>query len=120
MLSNKYSFLILLLLPTLMLANKADALNVIAKCKEDRICSFDVTVKHADTGWKHFANKYEVVSLENKVIATRVLHHPHVKEQPFTRTLSNVRIPKTITQVKIRVHDSVHKLGGKEIRVSIP
>jgi hypothetical protein len=35
----------------------------------------------------------------------RVLGHPHVNEQPFTRSLSGVQIPKGTAQVQIQARD---------------
>ena len=81
--------------------------------------SFDVTVRHGDTGWDHYANRWDVVAPDGTVLGTRVLHHPHVDEQPFTRSLSGVEVPDGVTSVTIRAHDSVHKLGGKEIKVEL-
>lgn len=81
--------------------------------------SFDVTVRHADTGWKHYANKWDVVAPDGKtVLGTRVLHHPH-SPAPFTRSLSGVKVPDGITEVILRAHDSVHGYGGKEVRVKL-
>jgi hypothetical protein len=54
------------------------------------------------------------------VLGTRILHHPHVNEQPFTRNLSGVNIPNTIETVTIRAHDSVHEYGGKTVTVDVP
>ncbi|MDO6595161.1 hypothetical protein [Neptuniibacter sp. 1_MG-2023] len=82
--------------------------------------NFSVTIKHADTGWDHYANKWEVVGDKGEVYGTRILHHPHVNEQPFTRSLSNVKIPAGIKSVIIRSYDSVHGLGEKEFRVELP
>ena len=82
-------------------------------------CTFHVTVKHADEGWKHYANRWEILTPEGKLIATRTLHHPHVNEQPFTRSLGNVLIPENINEVIIRAHDSVHEYGGKTATVKI-
>jgi len=42
-----------------------------------------------------------------------------VNEQPFTRSLSGVKLPAGIKQVVIRGHDSVHGFGGKEKRVDL-
>ena len=81
--------------------------------------SFSVTVRHADEGWEHFANRWEVVSLDGKVLATRVLAHPHVNEQPFTRSLSGVTLPAGTREVRLRAHDSVHKLGGTDLIVNL-
>ena len=54
------------------------------------------------------------------VLATRVLQHPHVTEQPVTRELDGVRIPAGLAQVRVRAHDLVHGYGGAEATVEIP
>ena len=54
-----------------------------------------------------------------EIIATRTLHHPHVDEQPFSRSLSGVKIPDAVKQVVVRGHDSVHGYGGEEQRVDL-
>lgn len=81
---------------------------------------FDVTVAHGDTGWDHYADAWDVLTPDGEVIATRVLYHPHVNEQPFTRSLSGVALPEGLTEVVIRAKDSEHGYGGKEIRVELP
>lgn len=81
--------------------------------------NFAVTVRHADTGWKHYVNKWEVVTLDGKLLGTRKLWHPHENEQPFTRSLGGVSIPSDITKVKVRAHDSVHGYGEKDFEVQI-
>lgn len=80
---------------------------------------FDVTLRHADSGWDHYANKWEVLSMDGKVLGTRVLYHPHENEQPFTRSLSGVNIPAATKSVKIRAYDSVHKAGKKDFVVNL-
>ena len=81
---------------------------------------FDVTLRHADTGWEHYTNKWDVVAPDGTVLGTRVLYHPHVDEQPFTRSLGGVKIPAGITSVTIRAHDLAHKYGGKKITINLP
>lgn len=81
---------------------------------------FDVTVKHGDAGWQHFANRWDVVGPDGKVLGSRTLAHPHETEQPFTRSLQGVKIPEGINQVTLRAHDSVHELGGAEMSVQVP
>ncbi len=54
-------------------AGEADVLNVNLSCSSDLMCDFDVTVKHADHGWEHFANKWEVISPDGKILAC-ILH----------------------------------------------
>ena len=80
---------------------------------------FDITVRHADEGWKHYADKWEVVAPDGSVLGTRTLYHPHVDEQPFTRSLSGVAIPGGIGEVTIRAHDSKHGYGGDTVTVAV-
>ena len=86
---------------------------------------FDVTLRHADTGWDHYADGWEVLTIEGKPLGERILYHPHVDEQPFTRSLSGVRIPPGETEVVIRARDKVHgytrkqfPLGSKDLPFS--
>ena len=102
------------------MAGEADVLNARVDCSVDRICIFHVTVQHADDGWRHYANRWEILDSEGKQIAVRELAHPHDHEQPFTRSLDNVDLPTGLVEVRIRAHDSQHGHGGEEIVVSIP
>ncbi len=80
---------------------------------------FDVTVRHADTGWDHYADAWRVVGPDGTVYGTRTLYHPHVEEQPFTRSLSGVEIPASVKQVTVESHDSVHGWGSRTVTVSL-
>ncbi|HSA79415.1 MAG TPA: hypothetical protein VLE23_01250 [Geminicoccaceae bacterium] len=80
----------------------------------------EVTVAHADEGWDHYADAWEVVAPDGSVLDTRTLLHPHVDEQPFTRALSGVAIPGDVVAVTIRARDSVHGHGGRELTVAVP
>ena len=51
---------------------------------------------------------------------TRVLGRPHESEQPFTRSLSGVKIPMEIGTVRLRARDKVHGFGGAEAVVALP
>ncbi|WP_262386342.1 hypothetical protein [Roseobacter fucihabitans] len=66
---------------------------------------FDVTISHPDTGWDHYADAWRVLDMQGNQIAIRILAHPHVQEQPFTRSLSGVRIPEGTAQVQIQARD---------------
>jgi hypothetical protein len=81
---------------------------------------FDVTLRHDDTGWDHYADGWEVISPTGDVLGKRVLAHPHVGEQPFTRSLSGVHIPAGIKSVSIRAHDSVHGYNEQVFEVNLP
>jgi hypothetical protein len=101
-------------------AGEADVVEVDIQKTGDATYFFKVTVKHADEGWDHYANKWDVVAPDDTVVGTRTLYHPHVDEQPFTRSLSDVKIPGSITEVTVRAHDSVHEYGGKTVTVAVP
>ena len=101
-------------------ADEADVVGVKIIKEGSGTYRFDVTVKHADEGWKHYANAWDVVAPDGTVLGTRVLAHPHENEQPFTRSLSGVRIPEGVGEVTLRARDSVHELGGAEMRVQVP
>jgi len=104
---------------TVSLAGEADVRAVSFHQSPDGSYRFDVTLAHADTGWDHYADRWEVLTPQGDVIATRTLYHPHVDEQPFTRSLSGVTLPPGVNEVVIRAHDSVHGYGGKEQRVDL-
>jgi len=101
------------------LAGQADVLEVDARASGGAF-SFDVTVQHADAGWDHYADAWRVVGADGTVYGTRTLLHPHVGEQPFTRSLSGVEIPDGITTVTVKAHDSVHGWGGATVEVALP
>ncbi|MCD6580649.1 MAG: hypothetical protein J7K90_02505 [Desulfuromusa sp.] len=114
-----FILLSLLLSPVTLFAGEADVIRVeVDKSASDY--NFSVTVKHSDEGWEHYVNKWDVVGPDGQVLATRTLHHPHVNEQPFTRSLSGVVIDKSISSVIVRAHDLVHGYGGKEMAVELP
>jgi len=100
-------------------AGEADVVGVRATPDSSDTWRFDVTVAHADTGWDHYADKWDVVGPSGKILGTRVLVHPHENEQPFTRSLGGVFIPPDVNEVTLRAHDNVHKYGGREMTVPL-
>ncbi len=81
---------------------------------------FDVTIRHADTGWEHYADEWRIVGPGGVVYGSRRLLHPHVDEQPFTRKLSRVAIPEGVTRVEIEAHDNVHGWSPKILELPLP
>ncbi len=100
------------------LAGEADVLEV-RVAREGEAWRFDVLVEHADEGWEHYADRFEVVAADGTVLGVRTLYHPHVDEQPFRRSLAGVVIPEGIAEVVVRAHDSVHGFGGREVTVEL-
>ena len=70
-----------------------------------------VTVAHGDTGWDHYADGWRVFAPDGTEIGYRKLLHPHVAEQPFTRSLSGLALPDGASHLVIIAHDSIHGDG---------
>lgn len=68
---------------------------------------FDVTIRHPDSGWDHYADGWRVLDMDGTELGMRVLHHPHETEQPFTRSLTGIAIPDGTTQVQVQARCSV-------------
>ena len=64
--------------------------------------TISVSLRHPDTGWDHYADGWEVLAPDGTSLGLRVLAHPHVDEQPFTRSLSGVTIRAGLNRVHIR------------------
>ncbi len=122
MLTNVYkitfSFLLLICSLTSQ-ANEVEITNVVAHQGSDKTWTFAVTLKHGDTGWDHYANEWQVIAPDNKILATRTLYHPHVEEQPFTRNTSGVKIPASMETVRIIAKDTVHGLAKTAMKINL-
>lgn len=78
--------------------------------------TFAVTVRSPDTGCDQYADWWEVVSADGKdLIYRRILAHPHIDEQPFTRSGGTVPIPPDSTVV-VRAHMNNQGYGGQAMR----
>jgi hypothetical protein len=100
-------------------AGEADVTEAEAIRTGPAVYRFSVTVLHQDQGWNHYADRWEVLAPDGRILATRTLYHPHVEEQPFTRSIDGVKIPAAVLQVEIRAHCSVHATGGKSLFVDL-
>lgn len=100
------------------LAGEADVIDAKATNAGGNTWQVSATVEHADEGWDHYANSFEVLGPDGVVLETRVLLHPHVNEQPFTRSVS-VTVPEGITQLTVRATDLVHGHGGAETTIDL-
>ncbi len=81
---------------------------------------FDVTLRHEDTGWEHYADAWRVVGPDGAVYGQRTLLHPHVDEQPFTRSLSGVAIPEGVSRVLIEARDNVDGWSPRVLELPLP
>ncbi len=82
---------------------------------------FDVTLSHPDTGWDHYADGWRVLDASGGTeLGMRVLYHPHVEEQPFTRSLDGVTVPEGAGSVLIEARCNVDGWAGTYFRVELP
>ncbi len=108
----------LLLLPTATLADDATIEAVEARAT-GKTWSFAVTIRHADTGWDDYADGWRVVAGDGTEYGFRELLHPHVDEQPFTRSLGNVAIPEGTETVFIEARTLTDGWGTQRFDVSL-
>jgi hypothetical protein len=100
-------------------AGEADVVEATLTPADDGSFRLDATVRHEDTGWDHYADAFEVLTPDGESLGTRTLLHPHVDEQPFTRSLSGLRIPDGVDEIVVRAHDNVDGHGGAVVRVQV-
>ena len=108
-----------LMVSTLVFANEVEVVDVKATQSSNKTWSFVVTLKHADEGWDHYANEWQVIAPDDKILATRTLYHPHVNEQPFTRGTQGVKISDDIKTVRIIAKDTVHGLSKNAVELEL-
>lgn len=82
--------------------------------------TISVTLAHPDTGWDHYASGWEVLIPDGTRIGYRELTHPHVEEQPFTRSLSGVMVPDGPGFLLIRPRCTLDGWVGEATRLDLP
>lgn len=100
---------------------RADDAEIVAALAERQgdTWTFSVTLRHDDTGWDNYADGWRVVAGDGTVLGVRTLLHPHVDEQPFTRSLSGVAIPETAETVFIEARTNTDGWGATRHAVTL-
>jgi hypothetical protein len=101
-------------------AGAADVIRVEVRKAAPGVYDFDVTVRSDDTGGDHFADRFEVLTLDGTMLGTRELLHPHEEEQPFTRDLRGLHLPAGIHRVVVRAHHKTRGYDGMIQAVTLP
>ncbi len=115
---RKYLSYLFLLLPSSLLAGESDVIAADSEPVGGNFYRITVTVRHQDEDWDHYVKNWSVLDMDGNVLGVHGLRHPHVNEQPFTRTATMI-IPQHVDKVIIRAYDSVHGTGGNELMLYI-
>ena len=107
-----------LVLSATVFANEVEIVKVELEPSANR-WTFHVALSHEDTGWDHFADGWRIVDSKGNELGYRKLWHPHVEEQPFTRTLANVLVPEGTNIIFIEAHDKVHGWAKKKVKIDL-
>lgn len=91
-----------------------------AQARGADVFDFDVTVSSPYDTPQRYADAFRVLGKEGKVYGERILLHDHAGEQPFTRDLYGVRIPRGIRVVTVQARDMKYGYGGKTVEVVLP
>lgn len=98
----------------------AHVVDAVVEAAGDGTFTVSATVSSADTGWDKYADAWEVRAEDGTVLGVRELLHPHVDEQPFTRSLSGVEIPDGVARLTLAARDSVEGFCGDVFEVAVP
>lgn len=82
--------------------------------------TFALTVRSDDISATEFGDSWELRTLDGEVLATRVLAHEHINEQPFTRSMSGIVIPDGIKTVIGVAHHNVGGYCGETLEIQLP
>lgn len=82
--------------------------------------SFTVTISSPYDTHERYADGFRVLDTEGNEMGLRVLWHDHANEQPFSRSLTGVKIPSDITSVFIEARDKTYGWSGVLEEVTLP
>lgn len=111
------ALLLPVLLPTPVSASPTEIVKVVF-VRSGGSWDVSVTLRHADTGWKHYANIWIVTDMDANGLGRRVLVHPHVNEQPFTRS-DSITLPAGMTKVQVRAGDKPNGFNSNIVVVDL-
>lgn len=81
--------------------------------------TFEVTLSHGDTGWDDYADGWRILLPDGTILGTRELLHPHVDEQPFTRSLAGVEVPPGVDAILIEARTNVEGWGAQRFELNL-
>jgi hypothetical protein len=97
-----------------------DVVAVKAQSRAADSFDFDVTVSSPYDTPQRYTDAFRVVGKDGTVYGERRLLHDHAGEQPFTRDLYGVRIPRGVRTVTVQARDQKYGYGGRTVEVALP
>jgi hypothetical protein len=84
------------------------------------VYSFIVTISSPYDSPERYADAWRVVGDDGVVYGQQTMDGPHVDEQPFTRSLTNIPIPTTVKTVVVQGRDSVYGWSDVGLEIVLP
>lgn len=97
-----------------------DVVSANVKARDADSFDFDVTVSSPYDTPQRYADGFRVAGKDGAVYGGRKLLHDHAAEQPFTRDLHGVRIPRHIRSVVLQARDQKFGYGGRTLELILP
>jgi len=97
-----------------------DVIAATAKARDADTFDFDVTVSSPYDTPQRYADGFRVTGKGGKTYGERKLWHDHASEQPFTRDLHGVRIPRAVRSVTVQARDQNFGYGGGTVELTLP
>lgn len=82
--------------------------------------SFAVTISSPYDSPERYADGIRVRSADGTVFGETTLTHGHASEQPFTRSVTGVKVPDGVTEVVVEARDQANGWGGGTKTVTLP
>jgi hypothetical protein len=98
-----------------------DVLDVKVRVSGPDRFDFAVTISSPYDLPERYADAFRVIGKEDgTVYGERELLHDHAAEQPFTRDLYAVKVPRAVKVVVVQGRDQRYGYGGKTVEVALP
>lgn len=97
-----------------------DVISAEVRATGDDSFNFDVTLSSPYDTPQRYADAFRVMGKDGTLYGERILLHDHAAEQPFTRSLHAVKVPKSVATVVIQGRDQRFGYGGKTVEVALP
>lgn len=97
-----------------------DVISATAKARDADTFDFDVTVSSPYDTPQRYADGFRVTGKGGEIYGERKLWHDHATEQPFTRDLHGVRIPRAVRSVTVQARDQKFGYGGRTVELTLP